>query len=320
MAGGGRKRGMPRRPARFAVLVITLAAAGSPSARVEPLDDATLAAYCQESARKIIDELRNQVGPDNGLSLTITGAPCDLLNYTQVDPEVVTLLAPNRPAPTPVTTVGHAGCVTGPGRPVVDTVLTSVSATTGLHEAIAYKYQPLSGGDAVLSSGSTVLEFLPGDLAPGGSYRWRARIDDVSAPFGDDPFLPSPADDDPGWSPWCEFTVSADAVDYRRLGDVSLEALTELGLRPDREYAINLSGHQQRLLRAGTDIGRTSSRMTLTGPRWTDLLVQLAESATNVEAVGIDNDDPSAVEGTAYRAAAEAISVKLGGPRHPRLG
>jgi hypothetical protein len=165
------------------------------------------------------------------------------------------------------------------------------------------------------------LDFAPGDLAPGASYRWRARVDDSAEPGRDQTEFLSPADDEQGWSPWCEFAVSADAVDYRRLGDVSLEMLNELGLRPDRSYTVSLTRGQQRLLRAGTNVGRTNARMTLTGPRWTDLLVQLSGSALLAEQVAIDGDDQDRPppESAAYRALADAISVKLGGPHHLEL-
>ena len=105
------------------------------------------------------------------------------------------------------------------------------------------------------------------------------------------------------------------------LGDVSLQALNELGLRPDRPYPVSLTGRQQRLLRAGTNVGRTSARMTLTGPRWTDLLLQLTESAFIADEVAAeaDEDGPSPLDGTAYRTLVNAISVKLGGPRRPKF-
>jgi hypothetical protein len=91
-----------------------------------------------------------------------------------------------------------------------------------------------------------------GDPAPGVSYRWRARVDDLGS-------FTSPFQEQQ-WSPWCEFTVSADAVDYRGLGAVSLEALTELGLRPDRTYTVNLSGRQQQLWH-GTGRGQPPARI-----------------------------------------------------------
>ena len=161
-----------------------------------------------------------------------------------------------------------------------------------------------------MSSGSPVRECHPGDLAPGAGYRWRARVDDSATYSG--------LDDERSWSRWCEFAVSANAVDYRQLGHVRLEALTRLGVRPDRTYTVTLSGRQQRLLRAGTDVGRTGARMTLAGPRWTDLLLQLTESAFIADEVAAESDSP-ATDGTAYRTLLDAISVKLGGPRHLRF-
>ncbi len=87
-------------------------------------------------------------------------------------------------------------------------------------------------------------------------------------------------------------------------------------------YAVRLSSREQRLLRAGTDVGRTSARTTLTGPRWTDLLLQLTESAFIADEVADEagEDDPAPPDGTAYRTLIDAISVELGGPRHPPFG
>jgi hypothetical protein len=115
--------------------------------------------------------------------------------------------------------------------------------------------------------------------------------------------------------------VAADAIDYRPLGDVSLQALNELGRRPDLHYSVGLSSRQRRLLRDGTDVGRASARMTLTGPRWTDLLIQLTESAFIADEVAAEEEeeDSAPPDGTAYRRLIEAISIKLGGPRHPKL-
>src|SRR5689334_6301651 len=61
--------------------------------------------------------------------------------------------------------------------------------------------------------------------------------------------------------------------------------------------------------------------MTLTGPRWTDLLLQLSGSASLAEWTAIDGDDAdrSPPESAAYRALVDAISVELGGPPAPRL-
>ena len=165
---------------------------------------------------------------------------CERPDGTPVDPKLWWPTAPSLPAPTRPITAGRAGCVTGPGRPVVATTLLS---------------------------------------------------------------------------------VSANALDYRGLGDVSLETLNELGLRPDRRYTISLTRRQQRLLRAGTNVGRTNDRMTMTGPRWTELLTQLSGSASIAAEVSADGgeDTPSQPDSTAYHALMDAISIKLGGPPHPKL-
>ena len=61
--------------------------------------------------------------------------------------------------------------------------------------------------------------------------------------------------------------------------------------------------------------------MTLAGPRWTDLLLQLTESAFIADEAADEagEDDPPPPDGTAYRTLVDVISVKLGGPRHPQL-
>ncbi|MGK5678154.1 hypothetical protein [Actinoplanes sp. URMC 104] len=298
-----------RRSAGVGALAIVLASAGSAPMRAEPDDELALYQQCLTAALEIAKQYRET--PDVGFAVACEGLEGMVVDPDQGWPPEPSGSAPSRPAPTPALTGGRAVCVTGPGRPVVGTTLTKVSAKARPGERIVYELQPLDGSETLGSDGSPVLEFGPGDLAPGGSYRWRARVDDTADP--------SVVSDDEVWSRWCEFTVSADAVDYTGLGDVSLEALTELGLRPDRTYTIRLSARQQRLLRAGTNIARTGARMTLTGPRWTDLLVQLTESAYVADEVAADTDSSSS-DAPAYRALVDALSVKLGGPRHPRLG
>jgi hypothetical protein len=324
MAGAGRLRAVLRWPAGFAALVMVLAVAGSGSAQAGPpdeaaqagpLDEAALFADCRRAAEKIFAEYR--YAENVSVGVVCTGPDGDT-----VDPKLWLPAPPVAPAPTPATTVGHAGCVTGPGRPVVGTVLTTASATARRGDALLYEFQQLDGGETVNTSGSLDLEFGPGDLAPGVSYRWRARVDDIALQSHATGPVRSLDEDEMGWSPWCEFTVSADAVDYRELGDVSLEALNELGLRPDRKYPVTLSRRQQRLLREATDVGRTSARMTLTGPRWTDLLVQLSEEAFIADEVAAElaGEDSPPPDGTAYRRLMDAISVKLGGPAHLDFG
>ena len=312
MIGEVRMRTVLRWPAGLAALLVVLTAAGSAPTPAEPGDDNAVYAQCRKAAQELADDYRD--APNTFFALS-----CERPDGTPVDPKLWLPARPSSPAPTPVLTAGRPVCVTGPARPVVGTTLTTVAATAGPGEAIIYESQQLDGSDAVESSGSPVLQFGPGDLEPGGSYRWRARVDDTADQPGGTGLFRSPDDDELGWSHWCEFTVSGNAVDYRPLGDVSLEALNELGLRPDRTYAVRLSGRQQRLLRAGTDVGSASARMTLTGPRWTDLLVQLTQSAFIADEVAAENGESSSTEGAAYRALVDAISVKLGGPRHPRL-
>ncbi|MEU7906903.1 hypothetical protein [Actinoplanes sp. NPDC049118] len=315
VVSAGRTRTVLRWPAGLAALVIVLAAAGSAPAQAGPGDDEALYAQCRKAVQDLTEQYR-QV-ENAGFSLA-----CTRPDGTIADPKLWWPAAQNRPAPTPPITADPAGCVTGPGRPVVDTTLTSVLATAGPGEAIIYQYQQLDGGEPInVSSETETLSFEPGYLTPGGSYRWRARVDDTEEQARD-PISFGVPDDEQGWSPWCEFTVAADAIDYRGLGDVRLEALNELGLRPDRTYTITLTGRQQRLLRAGTNVGRTHTRMTLTGPRWTDLLLQLTESAFIADEVAAetDEDDPTAPDSTPYRKLVDAISVKLGGPHHPQFG
>jgi hypothetical protein len=210
---------------------------------------------------------------------TAVAITCARPDGDPVDPKLWLPAPPIPPAPTPVTTAGHPGCVTGDTRPVADTALTGARATADTGDPLIYEYQRLGDSESISTSGSEGLDFDAGDLAPGETYRWRARVDDHADQLPRQGLFRPLDDEELGWSPWCEFAVAADAVDYRELGDVSLEALTELGVRPDRSYEINLSHRQQRLLREGTDVGEAGGRMTLTGPRWTDLLMQLADSA-----------------------------------------
>lgn len=315
MAGTRRTRAWLRWPAGLAALVIVLAAAGSVPAQAGPADpDEALYAQCRTTAQDAAEQYRNV----KNISVAVL---CSRPDGTSVDPALWLPAAPKVPAPTGLITAGHTDCVTGPGRPTVGTTLTSVSAMAGPGEDIDYEYQLLDSNEFSGSSGSEVLEFTPGDLAPGGTYRWRARFMDIAEQDRYSVGYRSPDDDGQGWSPWCEFSVSANAVDYRGLGNVSPEALDELGLRPDRRYAVSLTRRQQRLLRAGTNVGRTNARMTLTGPRWTELLVQLFESAYLAEeaAAEADEDDLSPPESAAYRALVGTISVKLGGPHDPKL-
>ncbi|WP_433797352.1 hypothetical protein [Actinoplanes sp. CA-252034] len=303
----GRGQAIRRAVAGATVLGLVLATAGSAGSTPTPdipSDGPALYADCLRKAQQIIDRYRD--ADDTAVAVACSRPDGSLVDTTLWVPAV-----PTPPAPVPV-----GRCVTGPGRPVVDTALTSVSATNLRTGIIIYEHQALGDGEAVDSGSSGALEFGPGELTPGSSYRWRARAE--YARTDETTLLRSSNEDERAWSPWCEFTVSADAVDYSGLGDVSLEALTELGLRPDRTYAVHLSGRQQRLLRAGTDIGRTRARMALSGVRWTDLLVQLTGSAYLEDEVAAETGD--APQNSAdYRTLVDTISAELGGPDHPRL-
>ncbi|MEU8609577.1 hypothetical protein AB0C29_16400 [Actinoplanes sp. NPDC048791] len=292
-----------RTPVALASLAIVLAALGSVPEPPRPADDdRALYALCRKTLHELLDKYRDA---DN----TSFAMVCDRPDGTFVDPKLWMPAATTLPSPMRAITTGRPGCVTGPGRPVFETTLLDVrDGLAWPGNQIVYEYGPLDGSRTGAMFGSRSLEFGPGELAPGASYRWRARFD--------------PAAEEEDWSPWCEFTVSADAVDYRGLDDVSLETLNELGLRPDRSYAVSLTRRQQRLLRAGTNVSRTNARMTLTGPRWTDLLLQLSGSAFLADEAAIDGDDAdrSPPESAAYRALVDAISVELGGPRHPDFG
>lgn len=305
-----------RWPGGLVAVVIVLAAAGSAPAQAGPGDDGeALYARCRKMAQEVAEKYRNLDNASNSYMVA-----CERPDGTLVDPKLWWPTAPSLPAPTRPITAGRPGCVTGPGRPVVATTLLSVSATARPGEDIVYEYQPLDDSRTIDASGSTVLAFAPGDLAPGRSYRWRARAVDTVRQDHDQAALRSP-DDQQNWSAWCEFSVSAKALDYRGLGNVSPEMLNELGLRPDRRYTISLTRRQQRLLRAGTNVGRTNDRMTLTGPRWTELLTQLSGSASIAAEVAADGgeDTPSQPDSTAYHTLMDAISIKLGGPDHPKL-
>lgn len=268
-------------------------------------DDAALTEQCLTIARHLTDKYRDTPGVSFALA-------CERPDGSYLDLPAPSA-PPAPPAPTPVMTVGHPGCVTGAARPVIDTTLPTARTTTSSGAELTYQFQELGGGDLNMVGQATDLTFLPGDLAPGTSYHWRARVDVAGVDR-----MPW---DETGWSPWCEFAVSADAVDYRELGDVDVDTLNRVGVRPDRSYSVKLSGAQQRLLRSGTDVGRTGGRMTLTGPRWTELLMQLSETAAaEQEAVDSGEDYGSRSRAAAYRALIDAISVALGGPRHLDFG
>ncbi|GAA3205120.1 hypothetical protein GCM10010532_026630 [Dactylosporangium siamense] len=124
--------------------------------------------------------------------------------------------------PVGLSTAG-GGCVTGPDRPVLDTVHPTLSASfTGVpaEQYVQPTFQLRRDTDAVDPAGT-----LPGEpvaagrtstldlrrhttLAHGVTYRWRVR--------GTPDLNPG---DDAGWSSWCEFTVAATAPDALDLDD-----------------------------------------------------------------------------------------------------
>jgi hypothetical protein len=170
--------------------------------------------------------------------------------------------------------------------------------------------------------GRAVLTLKPGVLAPGDSIRWRVSL------TGDDHRLPI-------WSPWCTFTVAADAPDLRGLDPDVIAALTELGLRPEREYTVTLPSDQWRTalepFGLSTDNGvlneadlaldlqtQLPGPAALTGAQWSDLVVSLAQwSAYDWESY---DDSSPPTDPAAYWAVIDKISTQLGGPPHPRLG
>ncbi|MCA2215953.1 hypothetical protein [Jidongwangia harbinensis] len=153
------------------------------------------------------------------------------------------------PEPAALATGGRAGCVTGPGRPVVATTTPTLSVTfaavpPALPVDATFQYEPLRGSDGVVvASGVTTtaaalpatLDFEGDPLGPGESYRWRVRGTPAGAIV-------------PGWSPWCEFTVAADVPDLRGLG-ADADAVRELGLDPARRYTVTLTLRQWRAVR-----------------------------------------------------------------------
>ncbi|MBL7259438.1 hypothetical protein [Paractinoplanes lichenicola] len=168
-----------------------------------------------------------------------------------------------------------------------------------------------------------VLEFAPGELGPGESYRWRVRGTPDDAPA-------------PTWSDWCTFTVAGDALDLRELDPSEVAALLELGIRPERRYPVTLTAAQWRLVREPFEfdpgvgggevpafvgkVPRTAGRLTLTGAEWTKLILELAGWAGIVQ-FGNDEVEPEFRTGIAqYWTTADRISAQLGGPAHPGLG
>jgi len=244
---------------------------------------------------------------------------------------------------------GKPGCVTGARRPVVDTSMPTLSVAFAvpslLSEGVTIEYQSLDGGAAIFTSDSepvtdrpVTLDFRPGELAPGESYRWRVR--DARGGWTA-----------PGWSAWCEFTVAADALDLRSLEDDDVDVVLELGLRPERRYTVSLTRRQWRVLLDAFDLELTArgaiapsgdapaeaderlrqidtairrqlldttspSAVTLTGGRWTTVVNQLAGSAGLADDAAAEVDPGEMADGSAYWELIDLVSTRLGGPPH----
>ncbi len=212
--------------------------------------------------------------------------------------------------PTGLSTDGR-NCVAGPGRPVLDTVRPTLSASftavpglrrigstfqiTGVYGRTAEDQQlPGDPGDPLTAT----MDFRWGKpLRHGESYRWRVR----GTP---------PAVGAAGWSPWCEFTIPESTPD-------------DLGLDDDRDYrAVLTAAEWLKILnvvpvsapyvpidtaaKAATSPA-TQVPVTLTGRAWFLLVNDLAYQAS-------DNDDQ------AIWKLADLLSSALGGPDRPTMG
>ncbi len=215
------------------------------------------------------------------------------------------------PAAVPVTfqTGAVPGCVTGEHRPFVATstpALTVVFAANA-QPAATFEYRALGDPDSTYAEpatafGATVtMTFEPGELTPGHSYRWRAA--------GSSETLDA--------SPWCEFTVDETAPDLSRVADGSLDALQELGLRPEKRYPVRLKARQWHHVREalgpdGLDnkplarvVARSSDggTVTLTGADWAELTADVAQWADILGENAAEQDPGTAEDGTATWAA-----------------
>ncbi|WP_157441629.1 hypothetical protein [Actinoplanes awajinensis] len=256
------------------------------------------------------------------------------------------------PRPTGLATDGVPGCVTGPARPVVGTTRPSLSVSfapdgpqptevTVEHESLDGSEEPYQSSAPVEPGKPVVLEADEEGLAPGVSYRWRVTGTSADAA-------------EPGWSPWCEFTVVAGLLDLSAATD--LDAVRELGVDPARRYPVTLPVRQWRLLLDaltppdegvtlddefddGADVvterlrgigagvraqiaGRSTGQVatvTLTGDEWASAAMELAMMAGVWDETA--EEDPEADEDGATRwAAVDRLSAALGGPAHPGLG
>lgn len=211
-------------------------------------------------------------------------------------------------------------CVTGPDRPILDTVhpvlSASFTAAPGLrHVAPTFQLRGVFGrtdrdmdhsGDFVPAAEAATLKIvLYGRLEHGVSYRWRIRGTPAYIPAG-------------GWSPWCEFTIATTTPD-------------DLGVDDGREYPVALPGAKWREMLAVlgpvethpsgdksahapiADAVKTALpparrvAVTLTGRQWKSVANDLAYWAS-------EKDAP------AYWNLADQLSAALGGPPMLTMG
>ncbi|MEU4687707.1 amidase domain-containing protein [Actinoplanes sp. NPDC023714] len=107
------------------------------------------------------------------------------------------------------TTAASPVCVTGSGRPVAG-LTPALAATYGYAAsatlAVTFEWWPVEGAEALGSAtvsgknATAAATTIPaGQLTDGDSYQWRVKADEGTITSG--------------WSPWCEFTASAEVAD-----------------------------------------------------------------------------------------------------------
>ncbi|RZU51976.1 hypothetical protein EV385_3816 [Krasilnikovia cinnamomea] len=291
------------------------------------------------------------------------------------------LVSAGAPRPVAMASGAAPGCVRGPGRPVLATTIPTLSATFAAMQNVqetTFELRRLGGTQdifAVTTSGQdpgqpATVDIERDQFGPGESYQWRvrARGDQAVEDAAWQQAAVAAGDGDidetryhsslPGWSDWCEFTVSADAPDLRSLDpNIDLDNVRELGLRPDRRYAVTLTVREWRTVleplefdvgsvidadngseevatnpagNIGTAIrgriravGATApaSRpvsVTLDGGQWASLAWELANWAGIQDEMA--DEDEEVPDGAAFWALLDRISTRLGGPAHPTLG
>ncbi|SDS46417.1 hypothetical protein [Actinoplanes derwentensis] len=256
-----------------------------------------------------------------------------------VTPEAVPV-STRRPQPTRLSTNGVAGCFQGESRPVVDTVVPVLSVVFTDPSAdeirVTFEEERLDGTgetEEISTSGlpGEKVELEPGEngLEPGASYRWRVRGTDFTAV-------------DPGWSPWCEYTVAAGLVDLREATDPAV--VTELGVTPGRRYPVTLTAREWKLVaeaveefeddgtveefetapRTRLDLllaaAGSGPTRTLTGDQWAAVAAQTAATASAQDMYFEEDPEVAGRDGTGFWTALDRISVQLGGPARPSLG